>query len=1166
LEKFEGELVLSEIPNLYTMKKNLLCYLWVVGLLLIQGSVFAQTRVVTGTVVTVDNTPLPGVTVALKGKSSGTVTDTDGKFSVNAEASDVLVFSFIGFETHEQQVGDASTISVSLTESIKSLQEIVVVGYGEQKKTSLTGAVATVDPKVLESRPIADAGRGLQGITPGLNIVIPSGEVGSDPLMKIRGQINSLTGSSAPLILLDNVEIPSIQLVNPNDIESISVLKDAASASIYGAKAAGGVILITTKKGAKAEGVTVSYSGNMSFSNMSKEMKMGTIDAMEYTLLGMQRTGATVAGAFWYVTQEGYDRAVQWQTDWADKVKPNDPMLYGRDWFVDANNRKIGLRMYDPYDYMIKEWTPTQLHNLSLSGKSGKTTYNFGFGFLDQTGLIKPADRDDFQRYNGSLQVTTEVNDWLKFNVGAIYSKRNKNYPYATNSTTADPWLYLYRWATTYPMTTEDGEPIRSPYWEMKNSNTANQETNYTNFNGGFLITPKKDWTIKFDYAHATEDFFNKRPGTRFTGRDSWSAAIAKNDANGNRIYVNSAGEEVASTDPGAMAAWQLPQTTYTAVGSNPDHVYRYAMNNQRNTINLYSTYDLSLNEKHNLKFMLGMNRVGYKASSQELQIAQLVDYENPQFSFATGTISTPGFYNANVYGNIYGSVPTVGAGGGEYWESQLGFFGRINYNFNEKYLFEANLRHDGTSKFPDNLKWRWYPSFSAGWRVNEEAFMDWSSNYLDEFKIRASWGTIGNQAVSNDLYVPTMGGTLNSWINGTTRLFQFGTPGAVTNSVTWEDITTFDIGTDIKLLNNKLGVTFDWFQRDTQNMLVPQEGFPLTFGTGAPRGNFGALRTKGVELQLTYAHELSNGLRFSVTASVADAVTKITKYGTTQSIDNWYVGKTYGEIWGYETDRLFQAEDFVYDGAGLLISTVIDGFTVNQMSDENGAHQGKLQAGTFRFGPGDVKYKDLNGDGAVNDGNRLTYDHGDLKIIGNSTPRYEYSFRLNADFKGIDFGIFFQGIAKRQIWGDGFLTTPGYNSSDGAMPQAIAGDFWKADRTDAFYPRPWNMGLTAGGSASLNMQPQTRYLLNMAYLRIKNITLGYTLPATLSQKVHLTKVRVYGSLENFFTFDHLGDLPVDPEVISGYSMWNTSNYNSGRTGVGVPAFKTASMGVQLSF
>jgi TonB-linked SusC/RagA family outer membrane protein len=790
---------------------------------------------------------------------------------------------------------------------------------------------------------------------------------------------------------------------------------------------------------------------------------------------------------------------------------------------------------------------------------SGKTNYNVGVGFLDQTGMTKPAKRDDFQRYNGSIQLTTEVNKWLKINYGTLYSKRAKHYPYVTSSTTADPWLYLYRWASTYPMTTEDGDIIRSPYSEMREANTAFQEINYLNANAGFTLTPLKGWAIKFDYTHSNEDYTTRRPGTRFTARDSWSKGVPKFDDAGNRIYVNSAGQEVPSTDPEAMPAFKLNQTTYSAVGTGIDHIYRYASNNQRNTINMYSTYDLNINEQQNIKFMLGMNRVGYKASAHELQVFQLVDYENPQFGFATGTIAEPGY----VTGSLPGAVPGAGVGGGEYWDSQLGFFGRVNYNFKEKYLLEANLRHDGSSKFPKDLRWRNFPSFSAGWRVNEESFMDWSKSILDELKLRASWGTIGDQSVPNNLYVPTMGGSFNNWVISNAKLYQFGTPPSVSQSITWQDITTLDLGADTRVLNGALGLTVDWFKRDTENMIVPQEGIPATFGVGAPQSNFGSLRTKGIELTLDYTHQFNSGLRVNFVGMLANAITKITKYGSTQSIDNFYVGKTYGEIWGYETDRLYQVDDFVYDASGALTTvTSSDGFTVNQLSDGS-ATQGKLQAGNFKFGPGDVKFKDLNGDGVINDGSRLTNDHGDLKVIGNSTPRYEYSFRANADFKGIDFGIFFQGVGKREIWGDGFLAIPGYNSSDGAMPQAFAGNFWREDRTNAFYPRPYNL---AGSNTTLNMQRQTRYLLNMAYLRIKNITLGYTLPQPMTQKVHLTKVRTYISLENFFTFHHLGNLPIDPEAVNGYSMFNTSNYNLGRTGVGVPTFKSASFGLQLSF
>lgn len=487
--------------------------LTVLGSLLWQIS-GAQTNVVRGLVTdSRTNETLPGVSIVVKGTTTGTISSLDGSYVINAGPNATLVFSYVGMKTVEVAVSGRSVVDVALESTMVDVEQIVVVGHGTQKKANLTGAVSSVDTRLLESRPITDVGRGLQGSTPGLNVVVPSGEVGSDPILKIRGQFASMRGGTSPLILLDNVEIPSIQMINPDDIESISVLKDAASSSIYGAKAAFGVLLITTKKGAKSESVNVSYTGNLSFQNISKKMEMGGIDALEYTLRAFERVGGTVAGAFWMVTREGYEKAVEWQNRWGKVVKPNDPMLYGRDWYVDANNRKIGLRTYDPYDYMVEEWTPTQTHGLTVSGKSGRTDYNIGMGYLDQEGIIKPSKIDDFKRHNGSVRVGTDVNDWLRVTGGAMYSKRVKRYGYATSSTTADPWLYMYRWGPTYPMTTEDGNPLRNPAYELKVGNTAFQETNYTSMNGGITVTPLKDWTINLDYTHANQEYITKRPG-----------------------------------------------------------------------------------------------------------------------------------------------------------------------------------------------------------------------------------------------------------------------------------------------------------------------------------------------------------------------------------------------------------------------------------------------------------------------------------------------------------------------------------------------------------------------------------------------------------------------------------------------------------------------------
>lgn len=1128
------------------MKKTLL----LIFILCLSVQLMAQKRSVTGVIREKStNESLPGVTVLEKGTTNGTISNSDGSFRLSVSDGATLVITYIGMKPQEVALGNATSFNIFLESTVQQVDEVVVVGYGTQTKTNLTGAVASVDTKMLEARPIADVGRGLQGVTPGLSVVIPSGEVGSDPILKIRGQFGSMQGGSSPLILMDNVEIPSIQMLNPDDIESISILKDAASASIYGAKAAFGVILITTKKGAKKESINVSYSANMSFQNVSKKLEMGQLDALEYSTAAMVRRGSTVTGAFWYMTVEGFEKAKAWDAKYKNIIKPGDPMVYGRDWYVDANGRKIGLRTYDPYDYMIKEWTPTQTHNISANGKSGTTDYNISFGYLDQSGMEKPAKRDDFQRYNGSVRVGTDINDKIRVYAGTMYSKRVKHYSYATASTAADPWLYLYRWMPTYPLTTEDGDPIRSPVSEVAQSNTAFQETNYTSLNGGVTLTPLKDWKINFDYTHANQEYTTKRPGTRFTARDSWSAPIAKNDANGDRIYVNDSGEVVPSTTTGAMPAYELNMRTYTGVGSNPDRVYRYAKNDQWNTITLNTTYDLNLDDIHKFKFMLGLNSVGYKNAYNWSQITQLIDYSNPQFDLATGTQTTSG---------------------GEDWESQLGYFGRVNYNFRDRYLVEANLRYDGTSKFPTDLKWRTFPSFSAGWRINEESWMSWSEKIFNALKFRGSWGTIGDQSVSNSLYIPTMRGSFNNWVLSGAELYQFGTPASVSAAVTWQDITTLDLGMDARFLNNDLGLSFDWFRRDTENMIVPQEGIPATYGTGAPQSNFGSLRTNGVEIQLDYNHRFKNGLGINVVATLGDAKTVITKYGSTNSINSWYVGKTYGEIWGYETDRLYQKEDFEYDGSGNLITiTSSDGFTVNQLSDANAATQGKLQAGNFRFGPGDVKFKDLNGDGVINYGNRLIKDtdgnpdYGDLKIIGNSTPRYEYSFRVGGDYKGFDASVFIQGVGKRDDWGKGFLAIPGFNSANGAMPQAIAGNFWREDRTDAFYPAAYDLG---NNSTTLNMQVQSKYLLNMAYWRIKNITFGYSISPTLLRNIHVSKLRIYASLENFFTFDNLRGLPIDPEEIAGFSMWNSSNYNLGRTGMGAPTFKSASFGIQLNF
>ncbi|MFV0536058.1 MAG: SusC/RagA family TonB-linked outer membrane protein [Dysgonomonas sp.] len=1123
-----------------------------------------QTKItVKGKIVDSTGEPLIGVSVAIKGTTQGVMTDIDGNYSITTDSNATLVFSYIGFISQSKIVGNQTTINITLVETAQTMQEVVVVGYGTQKKENLTGAVASVDiGKTLASRPIADVGRGLQGSVPGLSVVVASGEVGSDPTMKIRGAIGSINGSSAPLILVDNVEVPSIQMINPDDIESISVLKDAASTSIYGSKAAFGVVLVTMKKGAKAESVTVTYSGNFSWQNRSKDLNMATIDGLQYTLdaarsRNPENPGTAAVGVFWKINEESLQKAREWVEKYGGTVKPGDPVVYGRDWYVDDMGNKLGIRTYSAVDALIAEWTPTMTHNLSINGRNSKTFYNIGLGLLDQSGMTKNAKFDDFRRYNASLKLSTEINKYLTLRGGAMYSDRIKRFP-SVNGYSADPWLYAYRWGSLMPVGTVDqfGNQMRSPSYELAESTTSKTRNVYTNINLGATVNFTKDWNLEFDYTFWTQEDITERSYPRFQGGDTWNQPAPWVDENGNRVYVN---EEGTIVTEGGMPGYRFNQISWPGSDANAAYINRNSLRKNNHTFNVYSTYNLKVAESHAFKFMIGMNSVANDYNSHYGQMTGLYNYENPQFNYANGT-------------------PTVSGTAG--WDALLGYFGRANYMFADRYLLEANLRYDGTSKFPRRLWWEAFPSFSGGWIVSNEGFFKPIEPIIHFAKLRASWGSVGDQSVANNLYIPSMGGTTQTtWLGPDGKTYTYATPTAIQRDIKWQRIENLDLGIDLQFLKGNLGVTFDWFRRDTKDMIMQGDALPATHGADAPQGNYGNLRTKGWEVSVSYNHRFSNGLAITALATLWDNVTHITKgpdYQTEwadRSIGSSYAtGSRYGDIWGYETDRLYQESDFVRGADGQLKkTTIIINGTPKQsylLAGNNPVYQTYFEDGngTVIFRPGDVKFIDLNGDGYITPGRGTFGDPGDRKVIGNTTPRYEYGFRLGADFKGFDASIFLQGVGSRKIWGAGQLAIPGYYSAEGAMPQAIAGDYWRPDRTDAFYPRPWDNGGDGGsGNTNYSLQIQSRYLLNMAYARIKNITVGYSLPPQLLKKALMTKARFYVSLENFITFDNLRGLPIDPESVSGYSMFSSS-YNLGRTGTGTPMFKSASVGVQLSF
>ena len=719
-----------------------------------------QTQIVNGLVVDVNGEPVIGASVVEKGTTNGGITDINGKFTLNVKPGSTLQISFVGYQT--QEVKATKTVKVVLKEDSELLSEVVVVGYGTQKKANLTGAVATVDVnKTLDSRPIADIGRGLQGSVPGVNITIPTGEIGSDPLIKIRGQIGSISGNNTPLILLDNVEIPSIQMVNPNDVQSISVLKDAASSSIYGSKAAFGVILITTKSGAQTDKFEVSYSNG-----------------------------------FWRISPESLEKAIEWQKQYGGKVKWNDPVVYGRDWYYDGKD-KYGYRLYDAAKAMVRNWAPTMSHNLSVNGKSGKTSYNIGLGYLDQSGMSKTAKKDDFKRYNASVSVTSELNKYLTVRASSIYSDRNKRYP-GIGNTSADPWLYMYRWSPLFPMgVTEHGNPLKEPSYEMAASNTDNLQNKYYNVNLGFTLNITKNWDVKFDYTYDRQTSETNSSVTQYEAGATWYAPTAWIE-NGSQVFVNEQGERV---DTGGMPAYRFPvEKYYNSSGPGASQVGYQNKSVDNNTFNIYTTYNpqLGAEKEHAFKFMVGMNRVTSKWSSHKGWKTNLIDLTNPQFPLASGDQFIEGDRN---------------------WEAQLGFFGRLNYSFEDRYFLEANIRRDGSSKFPKNLQWRWFPSFSAGWVFTNESFMKPVENILSFGKFRASWGSIGDQTVSNTLYKAILADGQSSWLDGSgNKMPLYGTPSLVDSDISWQEIETLDFGVDLRFFKNKFGVTFDWYRRDEKH------------------------------------------------------------------------------------------------------------------------------------------------------------------------------------------------------------------------------------------------------------------------------------------------------------------------------------------------------------
>lgn len=1050
--------------------------------------------VVTGRVTDSYGEPLVGASVTAG--TQGTVTDIDGNYSISLSGPVTLTYKYVGYSSRDIKITRSCTQNIVLDEDEVLLNEMVVVGYATQKRINLTGAVSTVDVgKQLEARPITDIARGLQGSAPGLTVRTATGELGTDPTMKIRGVYGTMQGSTTPLILVDNVECNSLQNINPDDVESVSVLKDAASSSIYGVKAAFGVVLITTKQAKKGDKVKITYTDNFSWRRPTVTPEVvktyeGAQMSWDAGLRQNPNLSEQVNSCYLTWNLESIERMKEWDRVYGGLNLSNELVL-GRDFEI-MDGKLYFYRGFDASDMFMKKNTFQQTHNLNISGSVGNTSYNVGLGYLGQDGIMK-VNTDSYKRYNVSFGTNTSLGKYVDIRTKMLYTNYKLEDPYYFGpSGYYDEWYYLYRWPQIMPYGTYQGIPFRNAVTEIEQANRNVKTNNYMRITLGTTVHIIDGLNLEADYTFTHVNRYTRTNGGQAEGWNFWGGAGLRNEV------------------------WTL--TSHNKVVNATD-------NSDMHVLNALLRLNKTLNEDHEFGAIAGTNVEYYTNYGNTAERRDMFLLDHPEISLTDGDQFVTSYHGH---------------------EARLGFFARFNYAYKSRYLLELNGRLDGSSSFPGDKLWGFFPSMSAGWVISEENFMQNAKPYLSLWKIRGSWGQIGNQDTGTDKYrfLRAMSASNTTWVIGGNKVVTFSLPNAVRDGFTWETITTTDFGTDIRFFSNRLGISFDWFKRVNSNMICSGETLPSTFGQSAPLENYGELTTKGWEVSLDFHHHFNFGLGVNITAYLSDAKIKYTKINSAaRLINDIYEGKEYGEIWGYETDRLFQLDDFDVDPSGKYV--LKPGIPSQSYYETDG---------WFFFGPGDVKYKDLNGDGVITPGKSTVEDHGDLKRIGNTCPRYEYGIRLDMDFKGIDLGIFFQGVGKRDYWGSGSIVIPGFNYLEAWYTHQL--DYWTPENPNAFYPRLTNNGQS---NNARNFLRQSRYLLNMAYCRLKNVTVGYSFPDSWMRKIHLQKLRVYASFENLFEFDHMGNMPIDPET-----QYRTGDGDY--LGRSYPYSRTASFGVQVTF
>jgi TonB-linked SusC/RagA family outer membrane protein len=1063
------------------------------------GAYFQQSASgrIAGKIVDENGAPLPGASIKIEGTTQGVQSGADGSFSLNAEPGTyTLVITFISYQT--KRITNVNVISGQISmQNIKMLpetgllNEVVVVGYGTQKKENLTGAVDQVTSKSLENRPLPNLTQGLQGVMPNLNIRLLDGKPNQAPSYNIRGTTSIGQGGSA-LILIDGVEgDPS--LLNPNDVQTVTMLKDAASSSIYGARAVFGVVLITTKKPVGGK-TTVNYSTNYA-SKAPVEKPDFVTDGYTWARM-FAEAFVNGDGSF----PQNINKTQKFSQAYLNEFKRRAES--GQPYNVVETDPITGEYVYygstDFYGELYKKNNSANEHNLSITGSGDKISYLVSGRTQKQDGLFR-YNSDDYDMKNFRARGSVQVFPWLKIDNNADFSVMSYFNP-----------LNVGEGGGIWRNIGDEGHP------------------------SSVMFNP--DGSLAFSSVYTVGDFWYGKNGinsTRqiFRNTSGFSASFFDNKfrVNGDFTFRN-------TNNNIEQKRVQVPYSTFKGVtnyvGTTTNDLLFDRRETQYLANNLYAEYENKFKDKHYIKFMAGYN---YEQSTFERLAAQ-----------RNGII----FEDANDLNLALGQAITT-AGGYEKWNI-LGGFSRLNYSYKDRYLLEVNGRYDGSSKFPSDQRFGFFPSFSAGWRVSQESFWKMSPSIISDLKIRASYGSLGNGNINSYAFQENFSITQSGLILGGTRPQRTGQPAVLPNGITWETSTTSNLGLDLSMLSDRLTFSGDAYIRNTTDMFTVGLTAPAVFGASVPRGNYADLQTKGWEMSLTWQDRFKNmakPLSYGIRLTLADNISKITRYNNPDKLlSDYYEGQTLGEIWGYTTE----------------------GFFTNQADIDAHAKQSpQMRASpTNIWYPGDIKLQDLNNDGFINIGTNRVSNPGDRKIIGNSAPRYNYGINLNADWNGIFFSTFLQGVGKQDwypstesefFWGQ-------YNRPYNNIPKFHLGNMWTPENTNAYFPRTMSRAASSNTARTLGVA-QTKYMQNVAYIRMKNIQVGYNLPKQWISKIKAGSARVYFSGENLWTYSPLYKITngIDVENTGPSDQVFNPGGNSG-DGYNYPMLKSFSLGLNLTY